>query len=465
MHKSRDKLRLYKIISIPSYAGGEMDKSHYICSECQHRVIKWQGKCINCGTWNSYRKKDEYYMTLITGDKKTPQALANISTENHEKITTNIKEFNSITSGGLTRSSSLLICGGPGIGKSTFVIQMLKTIKVKKILYISAEESLSQVKKRFERLEVENANIYLYNENKWENIKLEIEKMCPDIIIIDSIQMIESNDLTSNAGGINQLKQIAVEINQMVKDSEMVFVILGHINKDGQISGPKTLEHMVDVSMEITEDLLSHYRLLKIRKNRFGPSPQITALKMTQKGFVSVSDELSLEISSPKVGSATSLIQVSNIYYPVKIQTLVSKNKKNMPQIQVQGISATRIHMMLAILEKQLKCDLSYRDIFINVTGGLKIRDSYCDMALAASLISSYYDIKLSQSVVYHGEIGLSGEIRATTSNIKNALSAMPEYQFVIAKKQSRELKHHHKIKIIGLNDLGQLYQLLTNKQ
>lgn len=399
-------------------------KNVFFCTNCGHESPKWMGKCPGCGEWNTFREE-----TIVTGKKgkssskilelATPQKLSEISQSEEMRMKMPSTEFNRVLGGGLVTGSLTLLGGEPGVGKSTLILQNILSIRNRKILYISGEESASQLKMRADRLGKVSENTYILCETDLDNIFVQIEKIEPDLVIVDSIQTVSSSSIESAAGSITQVRECAAAFLKFAKTSNVPVILVGHINKDGAIAGPKVLEHIVDTVLQFEGDKQYLYRILRSIKNRFGSTSEIGLFEMVQKGLKEISNPsqvlMSESMSEDLSGIAIAVSTEGVRPFLVEIQALVSSAAYGTPQRSVTGFNQRRLNMLLAVLEKRSKFRLAQKDVFLNIAGGLKITDTAIDLAVVAAVMSSNFDIAIPRDVAFIGEVGLSGEIRPVT--------------------------------------------------
>ncbi len=393
-------------------------KTVFYCQNCGAQYSQWHGQCKNCGAWNTlaeeiYEKKSAHKIS----DKKQNHIINIIEVETIEesRIKTNSEELNRVLGGGIVLGSVILIGGEPGIGKSTLLLQLALKMK-KKILYVSGEESASQIKMRADRLtDIQNPNCFLFTEVSVEKIIHEAKKLEPELIIIDSIQTLHSQLLESSPGTVSQIRECSNELIKFAKDNNIPIILVGHITKDGQIAGPKVLEHMVDVVLNFDGDRNHLFRLLRANKNRFGSTSEIGIYEMVAQGLKEIKNPSEILITKKfeeLSGNTIAVTLEGNRPMLLEIQALVSSAVYGTPQRSSTGFDGRRLNMLLAVLEKRAGFQLGAKDVFLNITGGIKTDDPALDLAVIASVLSSNDDIAVSEKFCFAGEIGLSGEIR-----------------------------------------------------
>lgn len=400
------------------------EKTVYFCSNCGNESPKWVGKCPNCGEWNTYVEEK---ITVAKGGKSLlpmskleskPVRLAEIKAGEEERILMPSGELNRVLGGGLVPGSIILIGGEPGIGKSTLVLQNMIRIRRRKVLYVSGEESAQQLKMRADRLGADGGECYIVCETSLERIFQHIKEAAPGIVIIDSIQTVASENLESSAGSVGQVRECASALLKYAKESGTPVVLIGHINKEGSIAGPKVLEHIVDAVLQFEGDRHYMYRLLRAIKNRFGSTSEMGIYEMTQVGLreVANSSELLLSETDESLSGTAIGVTVEGIRpLLVESQALVSTAAYGTAQRSVTGFDSKRMNMLLAVLEKRVGFKLALKDVFLNIAGGFKVNDPALDLAVISSILSSNVDMPVPRGVCLTGEVGLSGEIRPVT--------------------------------------------------
>lgn len=393
-------------------------KTVFYCQNCGTQYSQWHGQCKNCGAWNTLAEEIyEKTSSKNISDKKKSHIINIIEVETIEesRIKTNSEELNRVLGGGIVLGSVILIGGEPGIGKSTLLLQLALKMK-KKILYVSGEESASQIKMRADRLtDIQNPNCFLFTEVSVEKIIHEAKKLEPELMIIDSIQTLHSQLLESSPGTVSQIRECSNELIKFAKENNIPIILVGHITKDGQIAGPKVLEHMVDVVLNFDGDRNHLFRLLRANKNRFGSTSEIGIYEMVAQGLKEIKNPSEILITKKfeeLSGNTIAVTLEGNRPMLLEIQALVSSAVYGTPQRSSTGFDGRRLNMLLAVLEKRAGFQLGAKDVFLNITGGIKTDDPALDLAVIASVLSSNDDIAVSEKFCFAGEIGLSGEIR-----------------------------------------------------
>ncbi|MCS6988918.1 MAG: DNA repair protein RadA [Chloroherpetonaceae bacterium] len=440
-------------------------KTRYVCSNCGASYIKYQGRCNECQSWGTLVeeviKDDEPKKSGTTLARPsaiaTPKRLREIETLKEERILTGIREFDHALGGGLMASSVVLIGGEPGIGKSTLMLQIVPNLAEKRILYVSAEESLHQIRARAERMGVESDNFFLLAETELENVLEAIASQKPDIVIVDSIQTIFSNQLESSPGSVSQVRECAAKLMQASKREGMATFIIGHITKEGAIAGPKVLEHIVDTVLQFEGDAHYRYRILRALKNRFGATNELGVFEMSERGLVEVRNPSEIFLSERSYGASGSCVAATmegTRPLLVEIQALVTKANYAAPQRISSGFDQRRLALLLAVLEKRLGLPMWSRDVFLNVAGGLRLDEPAIDLAVAVAIVSSLRDIPADSSACAIGEVGLAGELRAVAHLERRVMEAKKlGFEKVVAPKQSNEtlqtLSKRHQIELV----------------
>ena len=400
-------------------------KTAFFCSNCGYESLKWLGKCPSCEQWNTFIEevivKEQKEKQYQWNDSKNEKAVKSISineivTKQEQRIVTRDSELNRVLGGGIVPGSIILVAGEPGIGKSTLFLQNGLLLQNVVTLYISGEESEQQVKMRAERLNLTNENFYLLTETSTQVIFQEIKKLRPQVIIIDSIQTLQSPYIDSSPGSVSQIRESAAEFQRFAKESGIPVFLIGHITKDGSIAGPKILEHMVDTVLQFEGDRHYAYRLLRTLKNRFGSTSELGIYEMSDHGMRAVTNPSEILITQKEEQLAgVSIAATIEGLRPllIEVQALVTQSVYGTPQRTVSGFDLRRLQLLLAVLEKRGGFHFGVKDVFLNIAGGLKVEDPSSDLAVLSALLSSYEDLPLPSHICFAGEVGLSGEIRA----------------------------------------------------
>ena len=452
-------------------------KTAFFCTECGYESAKWLGRCPSCQAWNSFtqeviQKPGKATAPTAWADGPTPgqtkKAIAISQVQAHEeaRLVTPDAELNRVLGGGIVPGSVVLIAGEPGIGKSTLFLQAgLKQTSVR-VLYISGEESLQQVKMRADRLGAIHPEFYLLTETNVQQIFAEIKKLQPNWVIVDSIQTLESSLIDSPAGGIAQIKECAAELQRYAKDSCTPVFMIGHITKDGNIAGPKILEHMVDTVLQFEGDRHYVYRLLRTTKNRFGSTSELGIYEMNEGGMRPVANPSEILISEKDEllsGSAIAASLEGMRPLLIEVQALVTQSVYGTPQRTVIGFDQRRLQLLLAILEKRGGFQFGSRDVFVNIAGGIKVEDPGIDLAMVVALLSSYEDVPLPHNISFAGEVGLNGEIRPV-QRVEQRVAEAAKLGFekiLVPKNNARSLGRNPGIEVIPVARVDEAYRLI----
>ncbi len=396
-------------------------KQIFECQACGYQSSKWLGKCTNCGAWESFievKAKDLEVMERIkkSGTSSSVTPITEIEEDQVERISTGIDELDLVLGGGLVEGSLVLVGGSPGVGKSTLLLKVCANLarKGKKVLYVSAEESAGQIKLRANRIDANSDNLYLCNELVLENIVTELERAPYELLVIDSIQTIYSEEIPSAPGTVSQVKAVTFELMRIAKAKKLPIFIIGHITKEGSIAGPRVLEHMVDTVLYFEGDSSKELRLLRGFKNRFGSISEVGIFEMTNKGLVSAKNiaKRFFDRKSASVGSAATVVLEGSRPIILEVQALVAESGYPTPKRSATGFDASRLTMLLALLEKKLDLPFNQYDVFVNIAGGIKITETAADLAVIAAILSSFRNRPISEETIFLGEVGLTGEIR-----------------------------------------------------
>ena len=425
-------------------------KSVFYCTACGSETPKWQGKCSACGAWNTIEEHIEHSSTKAkpasVGLSKIPQKLQEIQHGSESRFDTGMGELDRVLGGGAVAGSLVLVSGAPGIGKSTLLLQICNSLcRGRSVLYVSGEESEHQLKMRAQRLHVAPDNLYVLSETGLDNILESVNSIKPDILIVDSIQTLYRDDNESAPGSVSQVKDCTMSLLQLSKSSGITVFVVGHINKDGAIAGPKVLEHMVDCVLYFEGDPNSSYRLLRAAKNRFGSTNEIGVFEMSDTGLVELPNPSQVLLDGrPQDASGTCVACVMEGTRPVlaEVQALVAKTSFNVPRRTSDGFDFNRAALLLAVAEKRAGMKLSAFDAYINVIGGLRLDEPGADLPVVLAVASSYRDQPVDSELVAIGEIGLTGEIRSV-SHLSQRLSEVARLGFkkcIIPKNTSEKL-------------------------
>ena len=444
----------------------------YFCKNCGHSATKWLGKCPSCEAWNSFTEEvvqksgGAKKIWGKTGQTKAePIKITEIEEGNEQRYLLTDNELNRVLGGGLVTGSITLIGGEPGIGKSTLLLQLALNLQ-KKVLYISGEESESQLKMRAERIGINNNNCYVMCETSLDNLLQYLQSNVPEILIVDSVQTLSSDAIDSPPGSISQIKECTAELLRFAKTTNVPVFLIGHINKDGNIAGPKVLEHMVDTVLQFEGDRHYNYRILRTLKNRFGSASEIGIYEMKGNGLREIENPSEILISEREdhlSGSSISCAVEGIRPILLETQALVSTAVYGTPQRTSNGFDLRRLSMLLAVLEKRCGFQLGIKDVFINIAGGMKLEDPGLDLGIVASILSSYQNISINKDIAFAGEIGLSGEVRAV-SRIEQRISEAEKLGFkeIMISKYNKGIEQHtSKIQLVKVGKVEEAFEWL----
>ncbi len=445
-------------------------KKAFFCNNCGYESAKWLGQCPSCGQWNTMveeviQKGDGPTSKSATFSPQSahPVKLSEIKGDMaEERLLLSAGEFDRVLGGGIVKGSLVLIGGEPGIGKSTLSLQIPLFCDGLRTLYVSGEESSRQIKMRADRLGGEPENVTVLSETSLENILDQAKALAPQLLIIDSIQTIFSQLVDSSAGSVSQVRECAASLLRFAKETSTPVIIIGHITKDGTIAGPKVLEHIVDVVLQFEGDTRHSFRILRSIKNRFGASAELAVYEMTSSGLKEVLNPSEMFISThgeELSGCAVSATLDGTRPFLIEVQALVSTAAYGTPQRSATGFDVRRMNMLLAVLEKRVGFKLSAKDVFLNMAGGIRVTDPSCDLAIVISILSSNFDVPVSQKIAFAAEIGLSGEVRPV-SQIERRIAEAEKLGFekiYISSYNQKEERPHKKIKVIRCSTIPQI--------
>lgn len=398
------------------------DRIRFICGNCGHDSPKWQGVCPSCNEWNTFSeqkvvpsKKEKNKISISDLGENRVTALSKVQIFDNDRFSTNLAEFDRVLNGGFVKGSFSLLGGDPGIGKSTLMLQVAKTCPDKKILYVAGEESASQIKQRASRIGLKGDNLFISSHTEIRSVINRAREKEYDLLIIDSIQTVFSDDLTSLPGSIQQIRECSALLQQLAKKENITTLMIGHVTKDGDIAGPRILEHMVDTVLHFEGDKNHLYRLLRTVKNRFGPSQEVGVFEMKEGGLEEVGNPSVLFMPGSELnvsGNSITCIMEGTRPILVEVQALVTPSSYSTPQRTASGFDQRRLSLLIAVLEKRAAMSFAGNDVYLNIAGGLKVTDPAADFAVVSALASSLKDIPLQGDTVYIGEVGLGGEVR-----------------------------------------------------
>ncbi len=453
-------------------------KSSYFCQNCGAESAKWIGKCPSCGEWNTYveeliKKESKNDRLQLFGNREKGQSsnkpilLQEVGLQNYPRIAVPGKELTRVLGGGIVPGSLVLFGGEPGIGKSTLMLQLALRLKNLKVLYVSGEESEQQIKMRAERIGVTTESCFILQETNTQNIFEQVKVIEPQLVIIDSIQTLHTNFVESSPGSVSQVRECAAEFLRFAKESNTPVFMIGHITKDGNLAGPKVLEHMVDTVLQFEGDRNHVYRLLRATKNRFGNTNEMGIYEMHGDGLREVNNPSEILITnreSSTSGVAIAATMEGNRPMLIETQALVSSAAYGVPQRSSTGFDTRRLNMLLAVLEKRCGFRLSVKDVFINIAGGIRVEDPGIDLALVCAILSSNEDLAIPQRVAFAAEVGLTGEIRPV-SRIEQRITEAEKLGFEKIYISSFNLKglqlKNHKIQIVAVSKMEEAFSAL----
>ena len=449
--------------------------TQFVCSQCGYTAPKWLGKCPDCGEFNTMQEEtirvsEPTPSRVGTGVSKTQTRALPLSQVDYEKfhrVKCGIGEFDTVLGGGMIRGSLVLLGGDPGIGKSTLLTQVSANLaKTEKVLYVSAEESCSQVKMRCERLGLNSDNLFLLNETCLEDIETALDGH--SVVIIDSIQAVYTETLSSAAGSVGQVRECASKLMRIAKSNNITFFIIGHVTKEGALAGPKVLEHIMDTVLYFEGQQEDNYRLLRAVKNRFGSAQEVGVFEMTDEGIKSVSDYANLFLSDTRgiaAGSAVTPSESGNRCMNVEIQTLISKTPFGAPRRMSLGVDYNKLVVLIAVLEKRCGIPFFASDVYINAMGGIKLNEPSVDLAICAALASAASDTPIDKYTALFGEVGLTGEIRPVSyadKRVNECIKTGFKRVIIPAKNMKVCQKYADKIELIPVQYVGQMIKALS---
>jgi len=446
-------------------------KSVFECDSCGYESAKWLGRCVKCGAFNSFFEREDtqvrYGNVGLSTEAAKIHTLDSIDSMSEERISTKIGELDRVLSGGIVGGSLILVGGDPGVGKSTLILQICQTIgeQGKKILYVSGEESISQIKLRAERLNISTKNLMILSETNMDAILSAVNNTAPDMLIIDSIQTVYSQALSSSPGSVTQVREATAHFMHLSKQKGIATIIVGHVTKEGTIAGPKILEHMVDTVLYFEGEKQASYRLIRAVKNRFGQTNEIGVFEMASEGLKEILNPSEYMLSGRPKGVSGSVITCAvSGSRPIlaEVQALVSATNFNMPRQNVSGTDYNRVAMLMAVLEKRVGMNLGRCDSYINIAGGIKIAEPALDGAIVAAIASNYRNVPTSQAMTIFGEVGLAGELRAVNMAEQRLVESfkLGFCECILPKANCKGLKKPKDMKVYGVSNLSELLDI-----
>ena len=448
-------------------------KTIFVCSECGYESSKWLGKCPSCGAWNSFYEEQEITTSSKSKTKSDtkPQALNTFEGKDAIRTDTGFEEINRTLGGGLVKGSLILLGGEPGIGKSTLVLQLCNNMaKDGKILYVSGEESAEQVKLRADRLDIDNDNIMFYGETDINAIEENILNMKPLLVVVDSIQTMFAPEISSAPGTVSQVREITARLMRCCKQNGITTIIIGHVTKDGNIAGPRVLEHMVDTVLYLEGERYFSYRILRAAKNRFGSTNEVGMFEMASEGMLEVKDPsdvlLSSESSEKFPGACITATIEGTRALLIELQALTTTSVYGMPKRASTGIDFNRLTMLIAVLEKRGHLALGSQDVYLNVASGMKIGEPAADLAIALVVASCYKDTYIPKDTAVVGELGLTGEVRSVNLIDKrlNEMERLGIKKAIIPQNNKKLLKKSYDLDIIGVRNINEALKAIGIK-
>lgn len=445
-------------------------KTVFFCKECGYESAKWQGQCPGCKQWDTFVEEPVERKVRSSSAKKAtrePELLSKVTAEKETRQESGIGELDRVLGGGIVPGSLVLVGGDPGIGKSTLLLQMCREVsnKGKKVLYISGEESLNQIKMRAERLGVFHGELLLLCETDLDLIEEAISRLKPDIVIIDSIQTMYREDISASPGSVSQVREATGTLLRIAKGSMITIFIIGHVTKEGMVAGPRVLEHMVDTVLYFEGDNYGSYRILRAVKNRFGSTNEIGVFEMQSTGLTEVKNPSEFMLKGRPEGEPGSVVAVSmegTRPILVEVQALICKTFFNMPRRTAAGTDYNRVNLLMAVLEKRLGIQMSDCDAYINVAGGMRITEPALDLAIVSAILSSHKNFAIDNKTVLFGEVGLTGEIRAVNLSEQRVLEASKMgFEVCILPQANKEHINVQGIRLVGVKNIQEVMRIL----
>ena len=441
-------------------------KTIFVCNECGYESAKWMGKCPACNSWNTFF--EEKLSTKVESGKRekkiqeAPKPLNSFVGQDAQRTSTGYAELDRVLGGGLVKGSLVLVGGEPGIGKSTLILQLCDKVKGEgKVLYVSGEESAEQIKLRADRLNIKNDDILFLGETDIDIIDQNIEELNPKLVIIDSMQTMYSEDISSAPGSVSQVREITSRIMKISKSRKITTIIIGHVTKDGNIAGPRVLEHMVDTVLYIEGERYFSYRMIRGVKNRFGSTNEVGMFEMQEKGMVEITNPSSILISEREDNPSGSVV-VATVEGTrpllVELQALVTQSVFGLPRRTANGIDYNRLTLLVAVMEKKAGFMLGNQDVYLNVVGGLKVNEPALDLGIILATASSFKNVSIPKGVIALGEVGLTGEVR-TINMMEKRLKEAERLGFkkcIIPENNKKLLKESYKLDIIGVKNINE---------
>ncbi|MDR1721037.1 MAG: DNA repair protein RadA [Endomicrobium sp.] len=447
----------------------------FLCRQCGYDCAQWLGRCPSCGAWNSFTEekfsepagKTHFVSKQLAGFSSEVLKLKEISIKDFSRYRTAIKEFDNVIGGGIVPGSLILLGGAPGIGKSTLMLHISNALGSKnKILYVSGEESLSQVKSRAERLKIEKDNIFLFSETNLQNIITAVDKIQPNFLVVDSIQTTYHPEISSAPGTVVQVRETAAEFLRIAKSKDIAVFLLGHITKEGDLAGPRVLEHIVDTVLYFENERAHKYRILRAFKNRFGPTSEIGIFEMNSWGLSEISNPSLVFLGERALNSAGNAITVSmegTRPFLLEVQALTSRTAFGLPRRMVSGYDANRVTILIAVLEKKLNMPFGMQDVFVNIAGGVKIKETSADLSVACAIMSASVGFICPRDIIVFGEVGLSGEVRSVSFAMERICEAekLGFKKAIIPKGNLKNLSYKGAMEVIGTETIDSAVKFL----
>lgn len=441
-------------------------KTIFVCNECGYESAKWMGKCPACNSWNTFF--EEKISTKVESGKRekkiqeAPKPLNSFVGQDAQRTSTGYAELDRVLGGGLVKGSLVLVGGEPGIGKSTLILQLCDKVKGEgKVLYVSGEESAEQIKLRADRLNIKNDDILFLGETDIDIIDQNIEELNPKLVIIDSMQTMYSEEISSAPGSVSQVREITSRIMKICKSRKITTIIIGHVTKDGNIAGPRVLEHMVDTVLYIEGERYFSYRMIRGVKNRFGSTNEVGMFEMQEKGMVEITNPSSILISEREDNPSGSVV-VATVEGTrpllVELQALVTQSVFGLPRRTANGIDYNRLTLLVAVMEKKAGFMLGNQDVYLNVVGGIKVNEPALDLGIILATASSFKNVSIPKGVIALGEVGLTGEVR-TINMMEKRLKEAERLGFkkcIIPENNKKLLKESYKLDIIGVKNINE---------